>query len=85
MPTHLPSVLVILHKDPDNVGLFSDYVKMRKKLRMLKGFGHYQLSVSSEVSLRDLPKKRFMNGMTNVPLCIPVGHIQALSASNALH
>lgn len=85
MPTHLPTVLVILHKDPDNVGLFFGYVKMRKTLRMLKGFGRYQLSVSSEVSLGDLPKKRFMNGMINVPLCSPVGHIQVLSASNALH
>lgn len=73
MPTHLPTALVILCKNPDNVGLFPSYARMRKNLRMLKGLGGYQFSVSSEVSLRDLPKKRFINGMTIIPLCSPVG------------
>lgn len=69
MPTHCPTTLVILYKDPDKVGLFSGYAKMKKYLRILKGCGgRYQPSVSSEVSLGDLQKKMFINGVTNVPL-----------------
>ena len=89
VPIHLPTALVSSCKATDNVDLISGYARMRKHLRTLKYFvGLLILCFFRGVPWRpvkDPPKRRFINSMTNVPLCSPIGHMKVLSASTAFH